>query len=89
MRDKTRFFAPKNEPKIGFFECIEKFSHGYSWIFVDNESSYYMLYWSTNSIFGENLIPDIWAQILVANQIAEYLNQNMSLVQSDEMAQCR
>ena len=29
----------------------------------------------TNSVFGKNLVPEIWAKVLSANQIAGFLNQ--------------
>ena len=29
----------------------------------------------TNTIFEKNLAPEIWAKTLLANQIAEFLNQ--------------
>ena len=33
-----------------------------------------MLGW-TNLIFGKILVPEIWAKMLLANEIAEFLNQ--------------
>ena len=33
-----------------------------------------MLGW-TNLIFGEILVPEIWVKMLLANEIAEFLNQ--------------
>ena len=41
---------------------------------VYSQSLYYMLYSCTNPIFGK-LVPELWGEILFANQIAEYLYQ--------------
>ena len=40
-----------------------------------NENLYYFLCFSTNPIFGKNLVPEIKAKMLSANQIAGFLNQ--------------
>ena len=37
-----------------------------------NESLYYLLYSCTNSIFGKNLFPEMWAKMLLANQITGF-----------------
>ena len=42
---------------------------------VYKESLYYLLYSCTNPIFVENLVPEIYAKMLLANEIAEFLNQ--------------
>ena len=34
-----------------------------------------MLYFCTNFIFGKHLVPEIWAKILLINQIVNFLNQ--------------
>ena len=41
---------------------------------VYEESSFYLLYSCTNPIRGENLVSEIWAKIVSANQIAGFLN---------------
>ena len=40
-----------------------------------NENLYYLLCFCTNSIFREILIPEIWAKMFSANQIAGFFNQ--------------
>ena len=42
---------------------------------VYNESLYYLLYSCTNPISGNNLVPELWAKMLLANQITGFLNQ--------------
>ena len=42
---------------------------------VYDESLYYLMYSSTNPIFGKNLVSEIQTKILLANQIAGALNQ--------------
>ena len=61
--------------KIGFFKFIGRFSHEFFMNLVDNESLYYLLYSCANPIFGKNLVPEIWAKMLSANQITGFLNQ--------------
>ena len=39
-----------------------------------NENLYYLLWYCTNPI-GWNLVPEIWAKMLSANQISRFLNQ--------------
>ena len=41
---------------------------------VYKEVLQYLLYSSTNPIFGKSLVPEIWAKILLTNQIAVFLN---------------
>ena len=65
---------PKIGLKIGFFGFIGKFSHQFFLNLVYKESSYYLLYSCTNPILGKNLILEIWAKMLLANQIAGFLN---------------
>ena len=64
----------KNGQQIGFFKFIGKFSH-FLLNLVYNERLYYLLYSCTNPIFGKNLVPEIWAKMLLANQITGFLNQ--------------
>ena len=81
--DRARFlekknFYPKNGengPKIGFFEFIGKFTHYFFLSLVCKESLYLLLYSFTNPILGKNLVPEIWAKMLLANQIAGFLIQ--------------
>ena len=52
-----------------------------------NDILYYLLYSCTDPIFGRNLISEILAKMLSANQIARFSNQlYMSLEQNDEKA---
>ena len=52
-----------------------------------NDSLYYLLYSCTDPIFGRNVVPEILAKMLSANQIARFSNQlYMSLEQNDEKA---
>ena len=63
------------DQKMGFFEFIGKLSYQFFLNLVYKESLYYLLYSCTNPIFGESLVPEIYAKMLLANQIAEVLNQ--------------
>ena len=70
-------FCPKNGengPKIGLFGFIGKFSHLFFLNLVYKESSYYLWYSCTNPILGKNLVSEIWPKMLLANQIAGFLN---------------
>ena len=62
-----------NGPKIGFFEFEEKFGHQFSLnlFYIEN---LYLLCSCTNPIFGKNLVSEIEAEMLSANQIAGFLN---------------
>ena len=44
-----------------------------------------MLYSCTNPLFRENLVPEIWTKMPLANQIAGFLSQ-IYLEQNDEIA---
>ena len=65
----------ENEPKIGFFEFIGKFTHYFFLSLVCKENLYFLLYSFTNPILWKNLVPEIWAKMLSANQNAGFLNQ--------------
>ena len=54
--------------KIGFFVFTGKFNQLFL-NFIYKESSYYLLYYYTNPILGKNLVPKIWAKMLLANQM--------------------
>ena len=73
-------------PKIGFFEFIGKFSNYFFLNSVYKESLYYMLYSCTNAILEKNLIPEIWAKMALANQIAGFFKLTIFLEQNDEKA---
>ena len=86
-------FCPKNgenRPKVRFFGFVGKFSHLFLLSLVYKECSYYLLYSCTNLILWKNLVPDIWAKMLSANQIAGFLNwlylQNTKMKKPDEKA---
>ena len=74
-----KIFLPQkcggNGPKIGFFEFIGKISHYFFLNLVYNESLCYWLYSCTDPIFGKNLIHEIWAKMLLTNQIAGFVNR--------------
>ena len=82
LRDRAgfllkKFFVPKNgenRPKVRFFGFIGKFSHLFLLSLVYKECSYYLLYSCTNLILWKNPVPEIWAKMLLANQIAGFLN---------------
>ena len=42
---------------------------------VYKESLYQLLYFCTNPVLGQNLVPELQAKILLTNQIAGFLNQ--------------
>ena len=74
---KKKFFCPKigeNGSKVGFFEFIGKFSHYFFLYLVYKDRLYYLLYSFTNPILRKNLVPEIWAKMPSANQIAGFLN---------------
>ena len=52
-----------------------------------NENLYYLLCSCTNPIYGKIFVPEIWAKMFLANQIAGFFNQpylqNKSMKQSD------
>ena len=62
-------------PKIVFFGFIEKCGHQSFLNLFYNENQYYLLCSCTNSIFGKNLVPEMWVKMLPANLIAGLLNQ--------------
>ena len=80
MRDRAGFsrkkiFAPKigkMGQKQGFLNILKK---NYLLNLLYNENVYYLLCSWTNPIFGKILVPEIWAKMFSANQIAEFFNQ--------------
>ena len=62
----------KNKPKKECFEFIAKFNRYIFLNLVNKESLYYLLYFCINSILRKNLVPEIWAKRLLANQIAGF-----------------
>ena len=80
VRDRAGFFennlfAPKMDQKLGFFEFIGKLSCYIFLNLVYNESLFYFLWSFINHIFGENLVPEIWDKMLLANQFPKFLNK--------------
>ena len=65
----------KNRPKTGFFKFIGKFGHKFLLNSIYNENLYYLLCSCTNSIFGKIFVPEIWAKMFSASQIAGFFNQ--------------
>ena len=54
----------KNGPKTGFLSLLKKLVINFYWICS-----------STDPIFGKSFVPEIWAKILSASQIAGFFNQ--------------
>ena len=87
------FFFPskngENEPKTGFLGSIWNLVITFSWIW-SLKKVHYLLYSCTNLILGKNLVPEIWAKMLLANEIAGLLNwlnlQNPKMKKPDEKA---
>ena len=73
------FFKKKIVPKIGEMGqkwangLIRKFSH-YFFLNLAYKESYYFLYSCSNPILWKNLVPEIWARMFLANQVAGFLN---------------
>ena len=65
----------QNGPKTGFFRFIGTSGHYFILNLIHNEELYYLLRSCTNSIFGKIFVPEIWAKMFSANQIAEFFNQ--------------
>ena len=72
---ENNIFAQKMDQKQGFLDLLENLVISFFLILIYKESLYYLLYCSTNPIFWGNLVPEIWAKILLVNQIAGFLNQ--------------
>ena len=69
---------PKIGAETGFYYFIEFIKKSGYLLFVNlavDESLYYMLCFCTKTISGKNLDPEIWAKMLLASQIAGFLNQ--------------
>ena len=77
----------ENGPKIGFFGFTGKFSDKFFLNLVYKERSYYLLYSWTIPVLGKNLVPEIWAKMLLADQITGFLNwlylQNTKMKKTD------
>ena len=93
VRDRARFFgktfAPKigeMSQKIGFFEFKEKFGQKFSLNLSYNENLSCFLCSCTNSIFEKNLVPEMWAKMVSANQIPGFFNQPFLQSKFDETA---
>ena len=73
-----KYFCPKNGKmgqKIGFFLRYWKIQLLVFLNLVYNPNVYYLLDSCANSILGKNLVLEILAKILLANQIVGFLNQ--------------
>ena len=72
------FFAPKIEKmgqKHGFLDLLK------NWFLLNlfyDENLYYLLCSCINHIFGKILVPEIWAKMFSANQIADFLINHIS-----------
>ena len=77
----------KNGPKTGFFEFIENFVINFYGICSIIKIYIICCVPCTNSLFGKILVPEIWAKMFSANQIAGFFNQpylqNKSMKQRD------
>ena len=90
------FFFLIFAPKVGQmgqkqgFRIYWKFSHYFFLNLVFKKSSYYLLYSCTNPILEKNLLPEIWAKMLLANHITGFLNwlnlQNTKMKKPHEKA---
>ena len=86
-----KFILPKNQEKgpkqASFYQLIGKFGHQFLLNLIYNENLYYLLCSCTNPIFGKIFVPEIWAKMFSANQIAGFFNQpylqNKSMKQPD------
>ena len=58
--------------KSRLVEFVEKFDRSFFLNLIYDKSLYYLLYSCTNPTFRKNLIPDIWAKMLLANNIAGF-----------------
>ena len=83
-----KFFCPQKwgmGQKQVFWSLLETFGHQFLLNLVYNENLYYLLCSCTNPILGK--IPEIWAKMFSANQIAGFFNQpylqNKSMKQPD------
>ena len=72
---KNNIFASKMDQDYGFWNLSKKLDINFFMILIYIESLYYPLYSCTNPIFGGNLVPEICQKMLLANQIAQFLNQ--------------
>ena len=61
--------------KAGFFQFIGTFGHYFLLNLIYNESLYYLLCSCTNPIIEKIFVPEIWAKMFSANQIAGLFNQ--------------
>ena len=65
----------KNMPKTVFFELNEKFGHWFLLNLFYSENRYFLLCSCTSPMFAKIFVPEIWARMFSANQIAGYFNQ--------------
>ena len=79
---EKKFFLPQNwekGPKMGqnqgFFNLLENLVINFLLNLIFNGNVYYWLRSYTNPIFGKNFVPEIWAKMFSANQIAVFFNQ--------------
>ena len=73
---ESNIFTQKLEQKfLRFLNLLDNLVFNCFLILACNESAYYLLYSCANPIFGEDLVPEIWAKMLLANHIAVFLNQ--------------
>ena len=69
------FFCPQKwAKKQGFLNLLSNFVIIFFNLFY-NEHLYYLLCSSTNPIFDKIFVPEIWAKMISANQIAGFFNQ--------------
>ena len=66
----------QNGPETGFFQFIGKFGHSFLMNLIYNENLFYLPCSCTNPIFRKIFVPEIWAKMFSANQIAGFLNQS-------------
>ena len=68
----------KNGPKTWFFGFIERFGNYFLLNLFYNENLHYLLCSCKNPIFGKIFVPDTWAKMFSAHQIAGFLINHIS-----------
>ena len=61
--------------KKTYLNLLDRFGQKFLLNLFYNKNLCYLLYSFTNPIFGKIFVPEIWAKMLSANQIAGFFNQ--------------
>ena len=71
----------EDDPKLGLRDFLGKSIHWFCLEMMQNESTYDLLAFCQNRIFGKNLVLKLWPKMLLANQHFQYsLIVNISLM---------